>query len=152
MHRLGCWKERLLYSVPALVCAISLMNICVYLIAAVSFSVPLLYSEKVGGCKTILLIVVRRVNEFEWLYVHNVWKNANTTQCVSWMQSVFFCFLFFWSLHKWLRTRVWWSGTHGDSILHMTATRNNRWSVQACTQKWPLNIHTWPTFKCSPSF
>ena len=47
MHRLGCWKERLLYSVPALVCAISLMNICVYLIAAVSFSVPLLYSE--GG-------------------------------------------------------------------------------------------------------
>lgn len=65
MHRLGCWKERLLYSVPALVCAISLMNICVYLIAAVSFSVPLLYSEKVGGCKTILLIVVRRVNEFE---------------------------------------------------------------------------------------
>lgn len=69
MHRLGCWKERLLYSVPALVCAISLMSFCVYLIAAVPFSIPLLYSRgewRVGGeCKTIVLIVVRRVNELE---------------------------------------------------------------------------------------
>lgn len=38
MHRLCCWKERLLYSVPALVCAISLMTLFyVYLIAAVFF-------------------------------------------------------------------------------------------------------------------
>lgn len=44
MHRLGCWKERLLYSVPALVCAISLMIFCVYLIAAVFFSIHLLHS------------------------------------------------------------------------------------------------------------
>lgn len=28
MHRLGCWKERLLYSVPALVCAISHEFLC----------------------------------------------------------------------------------------------------------------------------
>lgn len=65
MHRLGCWKERLLYSVPALVCAISLMSFCVYLIAAVSFSIPVLRSKKEGDAKTIVLIVVRGVNEFE---------------------------------------------------------------------------------------
>lgn len=32
-------------------------------------------------------------------------------------------------------------------------TDYNRWSVQACTQKWPLNARTWPTFKrCRCSF
>lgn len=49
MHRLGCWKERLLYSVPALVCAISLMSFCVYLIAAVSFSIPPISLKEKGG-------------------------------------------------------------------------------------------------------
>lgn len=53
MHRLGCWKERLLYSVPALVCAISLMSFCVYLIAAVFFSIPSLQSEKSGDAKPL---------------------------------------------------------------------------------------------------
>lgn len=69
MHRLGCWKERLLYSVPALVCAISLMSFCVYLIAAVFFSIHLLHSKRRGRGvqKNIVLIVVRRVNEFERL-------------------------------------------------------------------------------------
>lgn len=70
MHRLGCWKERLLYSVPALVCAISLMSFCVYLIAAVFFSIHLLHSKRRGRGvqKNIVLIVVRRVNEFEQLF------------------------------------------------------------------------------------
>lgn len=48
----------------------------------------------------------------------------NLSECVCECHAV--CFLYaecFLSLHKLLRARVWWSGTHGDSIMHMTATK-----------------------------
>lgn len=59
-----------------------------------SFSIPLLHSE-VGGCSTIVLIVVRYMNEFEWSCMF-VWKGARTIQCVSCMQ----CF-YFWAYTNW---------------------------------------------------
>lgn len=146
MHRLGCWRETVVCCAGTCLC--NIMSFCVYLIAAVSFSIPLLPPEKEGGCNTIVLTVVRRVNGFEWscFFVY---------MCVWVPRSVFLVCRVFLSLHKWLRTRVWWSGTHGDSIMHMTATKNHSGqtgrSVQACTQKWPLNVHTRPTFKCHHS-
>lgn len=109
MHRLGCWKERLLYSVPALVCAISLMSFCVYLIAAVFFSIHLLHSKRRGRGvqKNIVLIVVRRVNEFEQLFFCFFLRecvcerNASAPpRCVPCKQSGFFAFVFCLTLHK----------------------------------------------------
>lgn len=49
MHRLCCLKERLLYSVPSPVCAISLMNFMFTSLLPFSFGVPLDSLRIVGG-------------------------------------------------------------------------------------------------------
>lgn len=150
MHRLGCWKERLLYSVPALVCAIYLEFLCLpHCCRFLQYPHPSL-KEGRRGYKTIELIVAK-----EWMN----WLVYVCNMCVKgWLwvphDTYLVCRVFL-SLHKLLTTGFWWSGSHGDSIMHMTATRNHTaklsttavLSVQACTKKWPLNVHTWLTFK-----
>lgn len=134
MHRLGCWKERLLYSVPALVCAISLMSFCVYLIAAVFFSIHLLHSKRRGRGvqKNIVLIVVRRVNEFErlcFIFLRECVceRNASAPHGAFLVCRVgFFAFVFFvWLDTNYWQREFWWSGAHGDSTMHVTASRNH---------------------------
>lgn len=92
MHRLSCWKERLLYSVPALVCAISLMSFCVYLIAAVSSSIPILHWE--GGDAEPLYWLLQE----EWMNLSDcvclyLWECECHTLCFLYAEC--FCFLFF---------------------------------------------------------
>lgn len=148
MHRLGCWKERLLYSMPALVCAISLMSfLCLPHCCRFLWTLFLLTRK----AKRIQNHCTDWCKMSAWIGV-TVYVCICLSECVSWMH---FCWFFGAYTADWGQ-EFGWSGTHGDSIMHMTATRNRNSqtnclqqpeSVLACTQKWPLNIHTWPTFK-----
>lgn len=150
MHRLGCLKERLLYSVLALVCAISHEFLCLpHCWRFLQY--PLTSPREVwgGGVRKKHCTDCCKKSEWIWLIVY-VWVPCSVFSC---MQSVFFFEL----------TQI----IEGESFvevalmeipqctwlpLEATAAKlcvYNRWSVlQACTQKWPLNGHTWPTFKC----
>lgn len=141
MHRLGCWKERLLYSVPALVCAISLMSFCVYLIAAVSFSIPLSPLGDWGRLRGMQNHCTDCCKKSEWIGVSvyvcvREWVPQGV--CVfCFLVVFFFLFFFFWAYtNDWgqefgVVAHMW------DSIMHMTATRNhsgqtNRLQPLAC--------------------
>lgn len=91
MHRLCCLKERLLYSVPAPVCAISLMSFMFTSLLPFSFSVPPTSLGSVGwGCSTIVLIVCR-IYEWIWVIVCFVWK-MSAHHAVFFVCSVFYFF------------------------------------------------------------
>lgn len=91
MHRLCCLKERLLYSVPAPVCAASLMSFMFTSLLPFSFSIPPTSLGSVGwGCSTIVLIVCR-IYEWIWVIVCFCVKDVCAPRSVFCMQCVLFC-------------------------------------------------------------
>lgn len=91
-----------------------------------------LKKEGRGVQKNIVLIVVRRVNEFEQLFFVFFCVSA----CVKEMRvpphgaflvsRVGFLLLFFvWLYTNCWQWEFWWSGAHGDSTMHVTASRNH---------------------------
>lgn len=86
MHRLGCWKERLLYSVPALVCAISHEFLCLpHCYRFLQYPLP---SLREGGRVRNHCTDCCKKSEWIWVIVY-VCMCVSATKRVSCMQSVF---------------------------------------------------------------
>lgn len=84
-----------------------------------------------GAKKNIVLIVVRRVNEFErlcFVFLRECVceRNASAPHGAFLVSRVGFLLLFFvWLYTNCWQREFWWSGAHGDSTMHVTASRNH---------------------------